>query len=146
MTEKWAVLTDEYEERVADRQAIIEIIREYSQTPAVSDVDIRVDGRVIALPITAENAKRLINEIGEDNALYEAITEAFVGEPLSAYPISQWSQHWPVIDPVNMCLTGEVVTSDIDGWHNYADEAAVWDDDAKSAGWEIGEGYANPPA
>jgi len=58
---------------------------------------------------------------------------------------NDWSDYWPVID-CDMCLTGAIVTSDDDGWQNYNDEAAIYDEDVKAGGWVIiDDGYVCPP-
>lgn len=149
--ELWCMLTDEYGEHVADKEAILEILKEYEVVADISETEIQVANQVIALPITAETAKRLISEVGENNELYRAITAVYAGHPLSEYPIPEWSQHWPVID-ADLCLTGEYVDSDVSGWHNFRDEAAIWDVDAIAAGWlsadrdlNLDDGYVYPP-
>lgn len=146
MTEKWCMLTDDYGEWVADKSSIIDILREYGAEPEISDTEILCDGQTIALPITTENASYLMGIAGEDNELYASITEAYRGKSLSDYPILSWSEHWPVIDR-DRNLTGEAVDSDVMGWSNYSDLAAIFNDEATAGGWEIdkNEGYAYPP-
>lgn len=94
--------------------------------------------------LTEDEAKKIFYEISENNEIYIKIIEAQIGTPLSECIITEWSQHWPVID-AEFNLTGEVVTSDDPDWYNYADEAGIWEDEIHNNGWIIDGGYANPP-
>lgn len=110
------------------------------------NIIINEDDQTVTLPITIDNARQIINLVGENNELYEAILNVYAGQPLSELPFDSWSQHWPLINP-DLTLTGGWVDSDTDGWYNYNDEAAIWDDDAIAAGWQIDspdDGYASP--
>jgi hypothetical protein len=72
------------------------------------------------------------------------ITKDMAGEPLSALPWDEWERHWPVVDRHGL-LTGEVVDSDVEGWSNYGDLAAIWIEEATAGGWTLRDGYAYPP-
>ena len=52
--------------------------------------------------------------------------------------------YYPVID-ADLILTGQFVYADQPGgWSNYCDDAAIYNDVARRAGWTIEDGYAHP--
>ena len=83
----------------------------------------------------------------DDTRLYAFVTRLYAGQPLSALPLDEMSQAWPVVDR-DLDLTGEIVDSEVSGWWNYSDEAAIFEDEATAGGWTIDthNGYADPPA
>ena len=103
----------------------------------------------LTLTLTRETVRKLVAAV-EDNEFYAAVVAAQAGESLDDCLITEWSQHWPVIDG-DLNLTGEAVDSDDPHhWYNYDDLAAIFEDVARDAGWDCpdedgGSGYASPP-
>lgn len=65
-------------------------------------------------------------------------------EATAALDAVDFSGYYPVID-ADLNLTGQFVYADQPGgWSNYCDDAAIYNDVARKAGWTIEDGCAHP--
>ena len=97
------------------------------------------------LRLNRECVEKLVSEC-RDNELYAAIIDAQERESLDDCLVTEWSQHWPVIDG-NLKLTGKFIDSEDNGdWLNYDDRAMISREDAVASDWDIDddEGRAAP--
>jgi hypothetical protein len=109
----------------------------------------RTMGDTLTVTMSRDDLRKLLAESGS-HELRVAVTEAQAGEPLDDLLFTEWSQCWPVIDS-DLVLTGAFTDSDdTHTWFNYDDRAAIYEGEARDAGWNCPEedetsGYASPP-
>lgn len=97
-----------------------------------------------SLKLTRHQLATIAENVHDDEIL-ALIVAAQAGEPLDDCLISEWPDHWPVINE-NLELTGEITDCMGPNFASYEDRAAIPRDVMRAAGWGFDElGYAAPP-